>query len=124
MSLQTVWVEMPVKDLDRAVKFYEGLLGAKFETNQDDVRRISVIANQDEKNTVGVSLTQTKDFTPSRDGVLVYFMAWDNVEKLLKQVEDLGGKMVIPKTDMGGGFGFFSTFEDTEGNVLAFYSAE
>ena len=46
----------------------------------------------------------------------------DDIEADLKQVEELGGTVVTPKTDIPG-TGWYGVFKDPTGNVLALYTS-
>ncbi len=100
--MQAVWIEIPVKDLDRALQFYQAVFGLQeAEIAADDVRRTTVLASTTPEGGAGISLNQTHNFEPSDKGTLVYFDA--------------------PKTSMGEA-GYYATILDTEGNQLALYS--
>ena len=40
----------------------------------------------------------------------------------LARVVTAGGSIVVPKTDIGEGFGYFALFIDTEGNRVGLHS--
>lgn len=121
MQFQAVWVEIPVKDIERAAKFYGRVFGGAPKIHDDGVRRSATLTNT-QGNGVGASLTQIEGFEPSDKGPLVYMLAADgDITAALAKVEPAGGKVTAPKTSMGAA-GFYGLFQDTEGNVLAFYS--
>ena len=122
-SFQPVWIEIPVKDIERALKFYTQLFGGEVEIEDDGTRRTATLVNTD-KFGVGVSLNQTANFEPSDKGPLVYVWAEDDdMEAAIAKVEPAGGKTLTPKTSMGAA-GFYGLFQDTEGNVLSWYSTK
>ena len=43
-------------------------------------------------------------------------MGRDDLAVMLARVEGAGGKIAVPKTEIGNDFGFFAHFIDTEGN--------
>jgi predicted enzyme related to lactoylglutathione lyase len=53
--------------------------------------------------------------------VLVY-IASDDIEVDLKQVEKLGGKVLHSKAEIPG-MGWYGIFQDPTGNVLALYTS-
>ena len=121
--MQPVWIEIPVKDLERAMKFYQALFALEAtEVGADDVRRTTTLYYSPEGG-LGVSLNQTNNFEPSDKGTLVYLDAGEDLTEHLKRVEPAGGTVVEPKTSMGEA-GYYATFRDTEGNLLALYSAK
>jgi len=46
-----------------------------------------------------------------------------NIEESLQKIEANGGKTVMPRVNIEGGYGAFAVFEDPSGNVLAVYEA-
>lgn len=119
MAIQVVWVEVPVKDIDRAAQFYRAVFDISYEIVDDGVRRTATLTNADVGS--GFSLNQTKDFEPSDKGPLAYLDAGDDLNAILPKVEPAGGKVIAPKTSMGAA-GNYALIQDTEGNVLALYS--
>ena len=59
-------------------------------------------------------------FHPSRQGVQIYFITPD-VDGTLQRVQELAGKVVLPKTRIGP-LGFIASFEDSEGNRIGLRS--
>jgi predicted enzyme related to lactoylglutathione lyase len=122
--LQAVWIEIPVKDIERAMKFYAAVF--EFEPTdivKEDVRLSAMLVNAGEGDiSPGISLTQTKDFDPGTKGPLVYLNT-DKMESYIERVKAAGGKVVTGKTSMGSA-GFYGLFEDTEGNLLSLYAFE
>lgn len=122
--IQAVWFEIPVMDLERAMKFYQAVfeLGPT-EITTDDIRRTTTLFPGSAEGLPGLSLNQTADFTPSDHGPLVYLDASPDLAPALARVEPSGGKVVEGKTPMGQA-GCYATFIDSEGNLLAMYSPE
>jgi predicted enzyme related to lactoylglutathione lyase len=121
--MQAVWIEIPARDLERAMKFYQAVFGlAATEIGADEVRRTTTLYYT-EGGGPGISLNQTSNFEPSDKGTLVYLDAGDDLTDHLKRVEPAGGTVVEQKTSMGEA-GYYATFRDTEGNLLALYSVK
>lgn len=120
--MQAVWIEIPVKDLDRAMAFYQRVFELQqTEVGADSVRRTTTLVNPTDGGSAGISLNQTANFEPSDHGPLVYLNVGEDLTPHLQRVEAAGGKVVEPKTSMGSA-GSYATFVDTEGNLLALYS--
>jgi len=66
----------------------------------------------------------TVQFHPSRHGVITYMEMAADLNDTLKKIEGAGGKIVMPKTQIAPGKGYWALFLDTEGNKLALYSSE
>jgi uncharacterized protein len=54
----------------------------------------------------------------------VYFDATPSIAKWLARIEAAGGKVLVPRTPIGGGMGFFAYFEDSEGNRVGLHEHE
>ena len=120
--MQAVWVEIPVKDLERALAFYQAVFEfAPAETLDDGTRRTITLVNTSPEGRPGISLNQTANFEPSRTGTLVYLDTGEDLTAHLRRIEPAGGSVVEPKTSMGDA-GNYATFIDSEGNLLALYS--
>jgi predicted enzyme related to lactoylglutathione lyase len=117
--MQAVWVEIPVRDLERAATFYQTVFGLPAgEVSEEGVRRTLTLVNPGE-NGAGISLNQTSNFDPSASGTLVYLQTDGDA---LEKIPAAGGKIVQEKTSMGEA-GFYATVQDSEGNLLALYFA-
>lgn len=116
--MQAVWVEIPVRDLDRAATFYRTVFGLPAgEITDDGSRRTVTLVNTSPEGGVGISLNQTANFEPSGKGTLVYFQVEGEA---LERVETAGGNIIQAKTSMGEA-GTYAIVQDSEGNLLAFY---
>ena len=119
------WVEIPVTDLDRAEKFYQGYLGLTLERQQERHGVTMSWFPMDMKSYgSAATLIHGPSFIPSHEGILVYFTAPEGtVEKALEKAEKQDIKILHPKTDIGE-HGFFAILEDSEGNRFAIHSME
>ena len=119
--MQAVWIEIPVKNIERALTFYQTVFKLQpTEVMMDDTRRTTTLVDTSAGGP-GISLNQTPNFEPSDKGPLVYLDTGEDLTDHLNRVEPAGGKIVEPKTSMGEA-GNYATVLDTEGNLLAFYS--
>ena len=74
-----------------------------------------------DNNGVGGGLVQMQGATPSADGVTIYLNGGDDLSIPLGRVEAAGGKILMPKTDIGEN-GYMAQLLDTEGNRVALHS--
>jgi uncharacterized protein len=114
------WFEIPVKDFDRAKKFYETLFGAPIQEMPNPGMRYGMLP-ADMQAGVGGGIVQGPGFEPSATGALVYLNGGDDLSIPLAKVEKAGGKIVMPKTSLGPN-GFMAHLMDTEGNKIALHS--
>ena len=114
------WFEIPVKDLDRAIKFYEKVFDVKL--SPEEVGGMKMAMFPFTQNTPGAagSLIKGESYEPSHAGTVVYFSVED-IPETLRRINANGGKTVMPKTAIGQ-YGFIAQYEDTEGNRLAIHS--
>jgi len=114
------WFEIPVKDLDRAIKFYEKVFNVKLSSEEMGGMQMALFPfNQDAPGAAG-SLIKGESYEPSHAGTVVYFSVED-IPETLRRINANGGKTLMPKTAIGQ-YGFIAQYEDTEGNRLALHS--
>lgn len=62
-------------------------------------------------------------YKPSEsEGPLIYLNANPDVQHILNRVEDAGGKIIVPKTEISKEYGFMAVIKDTEGNRIGLHS--
>lgn len=114
------WFEIPTADFDRAKAFYEALLGSPIERMEMGPVTMGFLPPVDGATTGAI--VHADENKPSAEGVTVYFSGGDDLTEVLNRVEPAGGTVVVPKTEIGEGFGFFALFMDTEGNRVGLHS--
>lgn len=113
------WFEIPVHDLTRAVSFYSYLYSVNLEVIEMNEYAMALFPN---KTGVGGALVMGPGSTPSETGTLVYLNAIDDMDIMLKRIEERGGRIIMEKTKINDETGYFSLFIDSEGNKLALNS--
>jgi uncharacterized protein len=113
------WFEIPVTNIERAMTFYRTVVGADFQ-RMDQGSMLYATFAVDPDGITG-ALAQGEGFVPSSQGTTVYLAAAD-VSVPLSKVEAAGGKIVIPKTNIGENMGYFAQILDTEGNRVGLFS--
>ena len=121
MSNAVNWFEIPVKNLERAVKFYQSILGKKLQTMEAMGMKTAFFPADMENGSVGGCLIVGKGYKPSTSGSLIYLNGGKNLSTILSKVEKAGGKVVLPKTGIGHN-GFMAHFIDSEGNKVGLHS--
>ena len=114
------WFEIPVSDMQRAVKFYEAVFGGKLAPPTEMGAHLFAFFPM-ERGASGAagSLVKGEGYTPAHQGTVVYFSV-DAIDAALKKVGKAGGKTLFPRTSIGQ-YGFFAHFEDAEGNRVALH---
>ena len=119
MANQFVWCDIPVLDLDRAVKFYSAVLGQEVKKHEFPGMTVGVLPHGDRE--VGGCLVVSADQKPSEHGVMIYLNANGRLDDASAAVVPNGGKVVQPKHSIGP-FGSRAIIIDSEGNRVALHS--
>jgi len=119
MSDTIVWCDIPVKDLDRAIKFYSAVLGAKIEKQSFGDMSMGVLPHAGEN--VSGCLSTSDEGKPSADGPLIYLNCEGRLDPAVSAVGKNGGKVLKPKHQIGP-YGFRAVILDSEGNRIALHS--
>ncbi|MGJ8628018.1 MAG: VOC family protein [Sulfitobacter sp.] len=116
------WFDIYVNDLDRAVAFYETVLGQKLEAMGDPTGETQMMSFPADMSTYGAAgaLTKSEHASPGVGGTVIYFSSQD-VALEEGRVAKAGGKVIRPKFSIGE-FGWVSLCQDTEGNVFGLNS--
>jgi predicted enzyme related to lactoylglutathione lyase len=114
------WFEIPVRDVEKARKFYEKVFDT--ELTLEDMDGFNMAFFPMAVNAPGAAgmLIKGETYEPSHAGTIVYFSVED-IEETLRRINANGGKTLLPKKSIGE-YGFIAHFEDTEGNRLALHS--
>jgi uncharacterized protein len=118
------WFEIPVTDMDRAIRFYERVLDLSLDRQtmgELDMAWFPFVAEG--TGAPGTLVHAPKHYAPSDKGTLIYFSAFSgdlNVE--LSRVAAAGGKVLQEKTLITEEIGYMGLFLDTEGNRIAVHS--
>jgi len=119
MANQIVWCDIPVKDLDRAIRFYKAVLGKPVTKQSFPGMNIGLLPDADD----GVSgcLFASPEAKPSVDGPLLYLNCEGRLPVAIAAVDINGGKVLQPKHAIGA-YGFRAIVIDSEGNRIALHS--
>ncbi|MFY0625791.1 MAG: VOC family protein [Reichenbachiella sp.] len=115
------WFEIATNDLERAKTFYNKVFDIEFQFIEMPDSKMYMFGAPDAVGAAGCLLHSTES-KPSSDGAVIYFSCED-VAIQAKRVEEAGGKLLFPKTDIGE-FGFFAQFIDSEGNRIGLHSTQ
>ena len=122
------WFEIPVKDMDRAVAFYNAVFQIKIMVHNlgNLVMGWFPSAENPEAKGAGGSLVLNKEhYKPSTEGTLIYFTSQSgDISDELSRIEKAGGKIMQAKTQISEDHGYMAIFLDTEGNRMALHSLQ
>jgi predicted enzyme related to lactoylglutathione lyase len=111
------YFEIPVTDLDRAINFYQSLLGIELE--RGSIHGYEMAFFPFENNGAGISgaLCKGDVYKPSIEGSFIYLFTSD-IDGVLSKAVELGSEILFEKTDAGNCF--VAEIKDTEGNRICF----
>lgn len=113
-----IYFEIPVNDLERATNFYKKTFNFTFEQEVIDDYEMSFFPFYDEATGITGALAKGDVYIPTKNGVILYFSTAD-IDETLRNVLNLGGNILYPKT-FNEKYGFYvAEFEDSEGNRIA-----
>lgn len=116
------WFEIPATDFARAKAFYSKVLDAQIFDNPNPAMKYAFLPCDQQKGGVGGAIVCGENFVPAMNGTVVYLNGGNDLSVPLARVESAGGKVILPKTEIGGGMGFMALFIDTEGNKVGLHS--
>lgn len=114
------WFEIPVKDLDRASRFYEKVFDVKLTREDMGGGQLAMFPFTQGAPGAAGALVKGESYKPSHSGSVIYFTV-DDITETLRRINAHGGKTLMPKTSIGE-HGSIAHYEDTEGNRLALHS--
>jgi predicted enzyme related to lactoylglutathione lyase len=113
------WFEIPTADIDRATKFYETLLAANMIPFPGDEPCQMFPSGE---GAVGGCLIQRLQQKPGAGGTMVFLNVDGKIDDTLGRAETLGSKVIVPKTQVPGGYGYYACLIDSEGNHVGLHS--
>lgn len=119
MANQIVWCDIPVNDLDRAIKFYSAVLGQA--VSKETFGEMSFGLLPHAKENISGCLVKTEEAQPSANGPLIYLNCDKRLDDAIAATEKNGGKVLKPKHQIGP-YGFRAVILDSEGNRIALHS--
>jgi predicted enzyme related to lactoylglutathione lyase len=114
-----VWFEIPAREFERTVGFYETLFATTLRQEQFGGPRMAVFPY--ERPGVGGAVIEAGALTPGGCGTLVYLNCDGRLEEVIGRVEPAGGKLAGPKVRLPPGMGSFVHVLDPEGNRIGLH---
>jgi predicted enzyme related to lactoylglutathione lyase len=119
------WFEIPAKDMDRAVKFYETVFDFNLLRQKMEGLDMAWFPWKEDAPGAPGSLVYNEEFySPSdKKGVLIYLTTPSgDLNKDLEKVKKAGGKVLIPRRQISEDYGYMAVILDSEGNRIALHS--
>ena len=126
MSADTLcWTDIPVTNLDRAIKFYSAVLGKEVRKLSDGVAEYGLLPHE-ESNASGCLCVRSDsggvDNRPSANGPLIYLLVEGRLDEAVEAARANGGKILRARQQIGE-HGFRAVIIDSEGNRIALHTS-
>ncbi len=110
------WLEIPVADMNRAVRFYEQVFETTLKRENMAQIDMAIFAGHEP----GGALVAGEGFRPSPDGCVPYLHT-PQLTALLVRVQAAGGKTVFGPLQLPGDIGHIAHIIDSEGNRVGLH---
>jgi predicted enzyme related to lactoylglutathione lyase len=114
-----VWIDVPVRNLERAATFYSFLLNTTLSI--ETVAGISLVPFPHQDGQPSGCLYEEKEFDSNAKSILVYFNVEGRLDDVLSKIEQKGGKIIQDKEKIGP-WGYRAVILDCEKNKIALHS--
>lgn len=118
------WFEIPASDILRAKAFYEAIFDIEMYRQEMMGQEMAFFPAVPGNGKANGALVQSPDHIPSKEGSKIYLNGNPDMNPVLERIESAGGKIMMPKTDIGGDNGYMAFFIDTEGNLVGLHSMQ
>jgi predicted enzyme related to lactoylglutathione lyase len=122
MAHVSSWFEIPVADVERATRCHGQVLGVAIEPMSVSPVMMGMLSS--DPNARGGAIVHAADAAPSQSGTNAHLDGGDDLAPMLVRVEASNGSMVVPKTGIGNGFGYFAHSVDTGPNTVGLHAMQ
>ena len=113
------YFEIPVSDINRAMKFYSAVFQCDFVKDNIHGNEMAFFPFDSSGTGITGALAKGDIYKPSVSGTLIYLSTGD-IEATLAKIVGLGSEILFPKTEVQG-YGWVAEFKDCEGNRVALF---
>ncbi|HXC84483.1 MAG TPA: VOC family protein [Trebonia sp.] len=119
MGQPVAFFEIISPDAERALKFYTEMFGwaAQADPNMGGYALVDTNAGE---GAIGGGIGGTE--APGEAPTVKIYMRVDDLDAALDRAERLGGKRLVPPTDLPEGYGRFAIFTDPDGNQVGLWA--
>lgn len=122
MASTFVWIDIPVRDIDRAVAFYSAVCARDVEKMQaGEGFAMGLFPHEGEDVAGCLYASADGDNAPSMTGPLVYIDVTGRLDDAIAAVEPHGGRVMQARHSIGP-YGWRAVVADSEGNRVALHS--
>ncbi len=121
MQSSISWFSIHAQDFERAVCFYETVMGYALQREEINGRPMAIFPG-DPEAPGGAICASTEANPPGPMGTVVSLFGGEDLNVPLARVEGAGGTVLVPKTLIREDIGHYALFRDSEGNHVGLYS--
>lgn len=110
--MQSVWFDIPTRDLERAVSSYSTILAEQIQVSELMGQKLGFFPIEPDAGVGGDLVPPGAMNAPSKTGTRVHLNCEGKLDDVLSRVEPLGGKIVQPRFSIGE-WGFIAIIEDS-----------
>ena len=110
-------IEIPALNTRKASEFYSKVFNWTIDDKFGEEYLMFRIGNS---GTGGAFVSSLKPADKDQGPHLVINV--EDITEKLKEIEEAGGNIILNKTEIPGGFGFYAAFNDLSGNYMQIYS--
>ena len=111
-------IEFSTNDLAASRTFYETIFGWTFPL----IPGMEVYALFNTPSGLGGGISSSERADPPSDKEPIVHLEVEDIEASSKRIEELGGKILFPKTKISDEFGYYAVLLDNVGNRLGLWS--
>lgn len=116
------YFEIPVVNLERAIKFYSSIFECEFSQENIHGNEMALFPYDGKNSGITGALAKGEIYQPSLSGTLIY-LSTDHIDQTLERVKSQGAEVLLQKTQAGE-YGYVAEFKDCEGNRIALFESK
>lgn len=116
------WFELPVRDIERATRFYEDVFAVSLRRERCGGNPMAIFPYAEPQP--GGALVHMPQLEPRDNGTLIYLDGGQDLAEPLARVKAAGGAVAMEKTFIGEDIGYIALFMDSEGNRVGMFSRQ
>lgn len=116
------WFEIPTRDIERAQRFYEAVIGQPLRREAMGPATLAVFPYDAEAGVGGCLWASPEAGVAAGGGTLVYLDVNPSLDAALARAEAAGGRVATPRTALPPGMGFFAHIVDADGHRVGLHA--
>jgi predicted enzyme related to lactoylglutathione lyase len=119
------WTDIPVTNLDRAIKFYSAVLAQEVRKLSEGGMEYGLLPHAEQSASGCLCVRSDSggvDNTPSANGPLIYLLVEGRLDQAVEAARKNGGKILRARQQIGD-HGFRAVIIDSEGNRIALHTS-